>query len=63
MAVMKVEGINFVDEEVRKMKKKDFVNKHKATFFLDRSELERENILSDIYDKIVGVRTPSGDII
>lgn len=60
---MKVEGINFVDEEVRKMKKKDFVNKHKMTFFLDRSELERESILSDIYDRIVGVRSPLEDTI
>lgn len=60
---MKVEGINFVDEEVRKMKKKDFVNKHKTTFFLDRSELERESILSDIYDRIVGIRSPLEDTI
>lgn len=60
---MKVEGINFVDEEVRKMKKKDFVLIHKTTFFLDRSELERESILSDIYDRIVGVRSPLEDTI
>lgn len=59
---MKVEGINFVDEEVRKMKKKEFINKHKSSFFLDRTEMERENILSDIYDKIVGARSPLGDI-
>lgn len=59
---MKVEGINFVDEEVRKMKKKEFIAKHKILFF-DRAETEKENILSDIYDRIVGVRTPSEGII
>ena len=59
---MKVEGINFVDEEVRKMKKKDFITKHKFLFsFL--TENEKESILSDIYDRIVGVRSPSESII
>ncbi|MFT0553217.1 hypothetical protein ACMSDS_21515 [Bacteroides thetaiotaomicron] len=60
---MKVEGVNFVDEEVKKMKKREFINKHKTSFFLDRTETERENILSDIYDRIVNARPPSGDII
>ena len=59
---MKVEGINFVDEEVRKMKKKEFITKHKV-FFPDRTEAEKENILSDIYDRIVGVRSPLEDTI
>lgn len=60
---MKVEGVNFVDEEVKKMKKREFINKHKTSFFLDRTEDERENILSDIYDRIVSARPPSVDII
>lgn len=60
---MKVEGVNFVDEEVKKMKKREFINKHKTSFFLDRTETERENILSDIYDRIVNARPPSGYII
>ena len=60
---MKGEGVNFVDEEVKKMKKREFINKHKTSFFLDRTETERENILSDIYDRIVNARPPSGDII
>lgn len=59
---MKVEGINFVDEEVRKMKKKEFITKHKV-LFSDRTEAEKENILSDIYDRIVGVRSPLEDTI
>ena len=60
---MKVEGVNFVGEEVKKMKKREFINKHKTSFFLDRTETERENILSDIYDRIVSARPPSVDII
>ena len=60
---MKVEGVNFVDEEVKKMKKRELINKHKTSFFLDRTETERENILSDIYDRIVSARPPSVDII
>ena len=60
---MKVEGVNFVDEEVKKMKKREFINKHKTSFFLDRTETEGENILSDIYDRIVSARPPSVDII
>lgn len=60
---MKVEGVNFVDEEVKKMKKREFINKHKTSFFLDRTETERENILSNIYDRIVSARPPSVDII
>lgn len=59
---MKVEGVNFVDEEVRKMKKKEFIAKHKV-LFSDRTEAEKENILSDIYDRIVGVRSPLEDTI
>ena len=62
MGIMKVEGINFVDEEVRKMKKKEFITKHKV-LFSDRTEAEKENILSDIYDRIVGVRSPLEDTI
>lgn len=60
---MKVEGVNFVDEEVKKMKKREFINKHKTSFFLDRTETDSENILSDIYDRIVSARPPSVDII
>lgn len=61
---MKVEGAHFVDEEVKKMKKKDFINMHKNCMFLKgRKDSEKENILSDIYDRIVGVRSPLEDTI
>lgn len=62
MGVMMVEGINFVDEEVRKMKKREFIAKHKV-LFPDRNESERESVLSDIYDRIVGVRSPLEDTV
>lgn len=55
---MKVEGAHFVDEEVKKMKKKDFINMHKNCMFLkSRKDSEKESILSDIYDRIVDART------
>ena len=44
------------------MKKKEFIAKHKV-LFSDRTEVEKENILSDIYDRIVGVRSPLEDTI
>jgi len=52
---MKVEGVTFNEELVRKMKKKDFVNIHKKVFFLDRSPENREKLLSEIYDRICHV--------
>lgn len=56
---MKVEGVNFVDEEVKKMKKEDFISRHKGCMFLEgRKDNEKKNILSDIYDKIVGNISP-----
>lgn len=50
---MVVEGVNFVEENVKKMKKKEFIDRHKM-LFQDRAEEEREKLLSDIYDKIKG---------
>ena len=37
---MKVEGVNFVDEEVKKMKKKEFINKHKGNIRASFSKVE-----------------------
>lgn len=44
---MKVEGVNFVDEEVKKMKKKEFINKHKTSFLIEQKL--KEKISSLIY--------------
>lgn len=51
---MEVEGVNFIDEVVRKMKKKEFVEKHKDAFFAGRSMADREKILENVYDRIKG---------
>lgn len=48
------EGVNFNEQSVRKMKKKDFIDAHKSVFWLDRDEKEREKMLSDVYDTITG---------
>lgn len=48
---MIVHGVNFFDEEVKKWKKKAFVNSHKAVLFLDMELSEREKLLGEIWDK------------
>jgi hypothetical protein len=53
---MKVEGVYFNDANIALMKKKDFVELHINVIFLDREEEDRRNMLSDIYDKIKGVK-------
>jgi hypothetical protein len=57
---MNVEGVIFADDNVALMKKKDFIDLHMNVAFLDREEEDRRNMLSDIYDKIKGVKKPSG---
>lgn len=51
---MIVEGVNFNDVLVKKMKKRDFINTMKKVFFLDRQTEERELLLSSVYDRIKG---------
>lgn len=51
---MIIEGVNFVEDVVKTMKKKDFVDKHKNVFFLDKPADEREQFLIGIYNKIKG---------
>lgn len=48
---MIVRGVNFFDEEVKKWKKKDFVDAHKVVFLLDMELSEREKLLGEIWDK------------
>jgi len=49
---MVVEGVSFNEGLIRSMKKKDFIEQCVDTFFLDRDESDRRDILSDIYDRI-----------
>jgi hypothetical protein len=60
---MIVEGVNFIENEVVKWKRKDFIDTHKKLFFLDREEFEREKILGDIYDRIKGLIPDKGKLI
>ncbi|MBO4549527.1 MAG: hypothetical protein J5733_02245 [Bacteroidaceae bacterium] len=51
---MLFEGVAFVEPSVKKMTKEAFVEAHKDVFWLDRDVKEREKMLSDVYDTIVG---------
>lgn len=51
---VKVNGISFNAELCRKMKKKEFVEHHEKSFFLDKSKEDRCKILEDIYSIITG---------
>ena len=49
---MEVEGVFFDEKIIRQWKKKEFIERCVYTFFLDRDESDRRDILSDIYDRI-----------
>lgn len=51
---MRIEGVTFVEDAVKSMSKEEFVKRHKNVFWLDRDEHDREQMLSDTYDLIVG---------
>ena len=49
---MIVEGVTFVEQAIRPMEKKDFIEAHKDVLWLDREPKERVKMLSDVYDTI-----------
>lgn len=51
---MIVEGVTFIEHEIRKMSKSDFIRIHMPVFWQDRNESDRRKMLSDTYDLIVG---------
>lgn len=51
---MIVEGVNFNDTLVKKMRKREFIHRMKLVFFLDRPIEDRELLLGSIYDRIKG---------
>lgn len=51
---MRVEGVTFVEDAVKSMSKEEFIKRHKNVFWLCRDEHDREKMLSDTYDLIVG---------
>lgn len=48
---MIVRGVNFFDEEVRKWRKKAFIDAHKNVFFTEMDMAEREKMLGEVWDK------------
>lgn len=49
---MIVEGVTFVEQAIRPMKKSDFIKAHKDVLWQDREPKEREKMLADVYDTI-----------
>lgn len=49
---MVVEGVHFNEAKIRAMKKKEFLKECMPVVFKDRSEEERKEMLSEIYDRI-----------
>ena len=44
---MTLEGVTFVDDAVRMMSRKEFVERHKDCFWQDRKEADRVKMLED----------------
>lgn len=49
---MIVEGVTFVEQAIKPMKKQDFIKAHKDVLWQDREPKEREKMLADVYDTI-----------
>lgn len=50
---MKIEGVTFVPEAIKKMSKEEFIALHIDAFWLDRKKADRKKMLADAYDAIV----------
>lgn len=48
------EGVTFVEEEIKKMPKEVFIEKHLGVYWLDRDEETRKKMLADVYMRICG---------
>lgn len=55
---MIVEGVTFVEQAIRPMKKSDFIKAHKDVLWQDREPKEREKMLADVYDTIAKQNEP-----
>lgn len=49
---MKYENVTFVDEQVKKMSKQEFIALHISSYWTDRKESERKKMLTAVYDII-----------
>ncbi|WP_294600153.1 hypothetical protein [uncultured Phocaeicola sp.] len=51
---MRIDNVTFVDEQVKKLTKEKFIEKHFSVIWQDKKESDRKKVLSDVYDKICG---------
>ena len=51
---MRVDNVTFVDEQVKKLTKEKFIEKHLSVRWQGKKESDRKKVLSDVYDKICG---------
>ena len=51
---MKVEGVTFIEQEVLKMTREEFIALHVDNLWIDRKRAARKKILTDTYNAIVG---------
>ncbi len=51
---MKIDGVVFVREQVRKLSKTKFIDAHMSFVWHNLSESDRKKKLSEVYDLIVG---------
>ena len=49
---MTYENVTFVEDEVKKMSKEVFIDKHLGVFWTDRDEETRKKMLADVYKRI-----------
>lgn len=54
---MIVDGVNFVEKQVRIMSKKKFIDAHMTCIWQKVSEENRKRKLSDVYDLIIGKKS------
>ncbi len=54
---MIVDGVNFVEKQVRMMSKKKFIDAHMTCIWQKVSEENRKKKLSDVYDLIIGKKS------
>lgn len=54
---MIVDGVNFVEKQVKMMSKKKFIDTHMTCIWQKVSEENRKKKLSDVYDLIIGKKS------
>lgn len=54
---MIVDGVNFVEKQVKMMSKKKFIDTHMTCIWQKVAEENRRKKLSDVYDLIIGKKS------